>query len=109
MLELVENPDILKRLARKKGERVHVGFALESERAVRRATEKLAKKRLDFVVANGPENLDRDEARAVFVYGRGGITAFLGSKAALGKAIVDLAAALAGRRRVSATGRQRKS
>jgi len=45
-------PDILKMMGEKKGERVHVGFALESENLLANATEKLRRKRLDLIVAN---------------------------------------------------------
>jgi phosphopantothenoylcysteine decarboxylase/phosphopantothenate--cysteine ligase len=57
-LALVPNPDILRELARGKGSRVHVGFALQCEddpaTALDRAREKLAEKDLDWIVLNGP-------------------------------------------------------
>lgn len=51
-LALRENPDILGEAGRKKGERVVVGFALETGRVLRNAREKLRAKNLDFIVAN---------------------------------------------------------
>ena len=51
-LALVRNPDILATLSRRKGSRVFVGFAAETERAVAGAAEKLRRKGLDLVVAN---------------------------------------------------------
>jgi phosphopantothenoylcysteine decarboxylase / phosphopantothenate---cysteine ligase len=51
-LELVENPDILAGLGKRKGKRVIVGFALETDNAAENALEKLRKKNLDMIVAN---------------------------------------------------------
>ncbi len=54
-LELVPNPDIVRRLARGKGERKVLGFALESSHREANARRKLVEKRLDWVALNGPE------------------------------------------------------
>jgi len=51
-LELEPNPDILRRLATRKGRRVLIGFAAETEHVVREARRKLAEKRLDLIVGN---------------------------------------------------------
>lgn len=51
-LELIENPDILKALARRKGRRVVVGYALETEGLARNALKKLKAKNLDIIIAN---------------------------------------------------------
>ena len=51
-IRLVPNPDILATLARRKGRRVFIGFAAETERAVAGAARKLRAKGLDLVVAN---------------------------------------------------------
>ena len=52
-LELVENPDILAGLGRRKGKRMLVGFALETEaRLAKSAFRKLKEKNLDFIIAN---------------------------------------------------------
>jgi len=51
-LELVENPDILAGLGKKKGRRVLVGFALETEDLIKNAMEKIKKKNLDLIIAN---------------------------------------------------------
>jgi phosphopantothenoylcysteine decarboxylase/phosphopantothenate--cysteine ligase len=53
-LELVENPDILREIGQVKGERILVGFAVESDSPRRGALEKLRKKNLDFIVLNAP-------------------------------------------------------
>jgi len=51
-LELVENPDIAREMGLRKGERIHVGFSAETENLAENASEKLAKKNLDMIVAN---------------------------------------------------------
>ena len=53
-LKLVENPDILSGLGRRKGSKALVGFALETEGLVRNASSKMKEKNLDFIVANRP-------------------------------------------------------
>jgi phosphopantothenoylcysteine decarboxylase/phosphopantothenate--cysteine ligase len=58
-LRLVENPDIARTLGRRKGRRVHVGFALEVQRPYMHAMAKMAAKRFDAVVLNGPQNVGR--------------------------------------------------
>ena len=55
-IEMVRNPDILAEVAKQKsagyGPRVTVGFAAETENLLSNAQEKLARKKLDFIVAN---------------------------------------------------------
>lgn len=51
-IELVRNPDVLATLARRKGERLVVGFALETGSGLRRARAKLVRKNADFIVLN---------------------------------------------------------
>ena len=48
-LELVPTPDILAEVT---GDLVRVGFAAESQDLVRNASEKMARKKLDLIVAN---------------------------------------------------------
>jgi phosphopantothenoylcysteine decarboxylase/phosphopantothenate--cysteine ligase len=52
VLELVRNPDILAEVGRRKGSRIVVGFAAESEDLVAAARRKLERKNCDLVVAN---------------------------------------------------------
>ena len=52
MLHLVRNPDILYELGQKKQQQVLVGFAAETCQVEEYARKKLAKKNLDFIVAN---------------------------------------------------------
>jgi len=53
-IELVANLDIVKALAATKGERLVVGFALESENGEQHARQKLESKNLDFMCLNAP-------------------------------------------------------
>jgi phosphopantothenoylcysteine decarboxylase / phosphopantothenate---cysteine ligase len=52
MLELIPNPDILSEIGPKKGPRVLVGFAAETESLLRNGQKKLKEKSLDLLVAN---------------------------------------------------------
>jgi len=60
-LKLKKNPDILYELGKIKGDRILVGFAMETENLVENAAEKVKKKNLDFIAAN-----DLNEAGAGF-------------------------------------------
>lgn len=51
-LELVRNPDILASIARRKADRLVVGFALETGSGIERARRKLRRKRADYIVLN---------------------------------------------------------
>ena len=51
-IELEKNPDILGEIGARKGDRLLVGFAAETEELVANATGKLSRKNLDLIVAN---------------------------------------------------------
>jgi phosphopantothenoylcysteine decarboxylase/phosphopantothenate--cysteine ligase len=51
-IELTRNPDILGSLSEQKGNRLHVGFATETEHVLENAARKLRTKNLDMIVAN---------------------------------------------------------
>jgi len=51
-IALTQTPDILGTLGKKKGKRLLVGFALETEQEERNAREKLKRKNLDLIVLN---------------------------------------------------------
>jgi phosphopantothenoylcysteine decarboxylase/phosphopantothenate--cysteine ligase len=70
-LELTRNPDILAEVARAKGRRLAVGFALETSDGERRARRKLARKALDFIVLNDESVLNQART-TVTVFGRDG-------------------------------------
>lgn len=49
-LRLIRNPDILKALGKKKGNRILVGFSVDTENRIENARKKLLEKNLDIVV-----------------------------------------------------------
>lgn len=51
-IKLAKNPDILYELGKIKGDKILVGFAMETQNLVENAKEKVRKKNLDFIVAN---------------------------------------------------------
>ncbi|MDV6373251.1 bifunctional phosphopantothenoylcysteine decarboxylase/phosphopantothenate--cysteine ligase CoaBC [Deinococcus arenicola] len=53
-IHLTPNPDILAELGREKGERVLVGFAMETHAGVERAAAKAQRKNADFILLNYP-------------------------------------------------------
>jgi len=52
VLELERNPDILAEAGQRKGQRIIVGFAAETENLLQNARQKLKEKNLDLIVAN---------------------------------------------------------
>ena len=52
VIELVQNPDILKGLCERKYHQLVVGFCAESENLLENAKEKIAKKGCDYLIAN---------------------------------------------------------
>jgi len=51
-LELERTRDILGEIGRKKGDRILIGFAAETEDLIGNASKKLMEKNLDFIVVN---------------------------------------------------------
>lgn len=51
-IKLAKNPDILYELGKIKGDKILVGFAMETQNLIDNAREKVRKKNLDFIVAN---------------------------------------------------------
>lgn len=68
-LKLVRNPDIITKIARRGPTRpaVVIGFALETEDVIEHAEEKLAKKGLDWIVANRETNIGAPEGTATLL------------------------------------------
>jgi phosphopantothenoylcysteine decarboxylase/phosphopantothenate--cysteine ligase len=67
-LRLVRNPDIVAGLARRKGRRLIVGFAVEARALERNALEKMRRKRLDLIVANSPSSFGAHVADFVILW-----------------------------------------
>lgn len=90
--EWVRTPDIMALAGERKGKRLHLGFALEDDRARERAAEKLRAKNLDYIVLNSPENLGTEDG-AYELLARNGRSLPLGrrSKQELAAFLVDLA------------------
>ena len=94
MLHLVRNPDILYELGQKKQQQVLVGFAAETCQVEEYARKKLAKKNLDFIVANDVLEADAGfgvETNRIKLFDRAGnMTAYpLMSKKELAGIILD--------------------
>ncbi len=91
-LDLVRNPDVLATLARGKGNRLVVGFALETADGERRARRKLARKGLDYIVLNDDSALNASRA-TVSILGRDGSVRHLENrpKPAVARVLVRLA------------------
>ncbi|BCW95222.1 MAG: bifunctional phosphopantothenoylcysteine decarboxylase/phosphopantothenate--cysteine ligase CoaBC [Fimbriimonadales bacterium] len=51
-IRLVPNPDILASVATRKGQRIVVGFAAETDKALQHAAQKLKRKNLDLIAVN---------------------------------------------------------
>lgn len=95
-LELVRTPDILQSLAPRKGDRVLVGFAMETDQGVERAREKATKKNLDFICLNYPTRPDTGfggDMNELTIVTPGGSTEVLGpaTKRTLADDILDRA------------------
>ena len=90
-LELVRNPDILQTVARRKGSRLVVGFALETGDGLRRARRKLQAKNADFIVLNDDSALNAARASVTILDSEGG-TRHLASarKEILARSLIDL-------------------
>ncbi|MCE9595505.1 MAG: hypothetical protein K8S98_15060 [Planctomycetes bacterium] len=71
-LELTRNPDILATVARRRGRRIAIGFALETADGERRARKKLERKGLDFVVWNDESALNARTTTVTVLDAHGG-------------------------------------
>lgn len=67
VLELERTPDILTELGKVRHRAKLIGFSLESRDLLANARGKLAKKRLDMIVANPVETLDSAQVKAVLI------------------------------------------
>lgn len=91
-IDLVRNPDVLATLAKGKGERLVVGFALETGDGERRALAKLKRKRLDYIVLNDDSALNASRA-TVSILGKDGSVRHIEDrpKSAVARVLVGLA------------------
>ncbi|HUW99763.1 MAG: phosphopantothenoylcysteine decarboxylase [Phycisphaerae bacterium] len=70
-LDLVRTPDILAEMSRRRRKQILIGFCLETEDLETRARGKLEAKRLDLVVANGPEAVAAERLDALLIQRNG--------------------------------------
>ena len=94
-IALAENPDLLAGLAERAPEAVRVGFAAETDDLEANATAKLARKRVDFLVANDVSRSDigfASEHNEVVVYRRDGAPVRIerAPKSLIARALLDL-------------------
>jgi len=98
-LDLTATPDVAATLGRGKGERLHVGFALEVGGGEARARRKMDRKRLDAIVLNGPANFGAGGGEAEWLPRHGDAERLpTTSKATLARAILDRVERLLGSR-----------
>jgi phosphopantothenoylcysteine decarboxylase/phosphopantothenate--cysteine ligase len=77
VIHLERTPDILKLVFAKKGNRLYVGFAAETENLVKEAWRKLKEKGLDLIVANDVSASDAGfeaDKNRVILLARGGVS-----------------------------------
>jgi phosphopantothenoylcysteine decarboxylase/phosphopantothenate--cysteine ligase len=92
-LALVRNPDILAMCGRErsKGDRLVVGFALETGHGIARARRKLRRKGADFVVLNDERALNSPRASVLILGGDGSIRSLRNrTKAQIARELVAL-------------------
>ncbi|MBI5815234.1 MAG: bifunctional phosphopantothenoylcysteine decarboxylase/phosphopantothenate--cysteine ligase CoaBC [Nitrospinae bacterium] len=80
-VNLTPNPDILAGAGQRKGDRMTVGFAAETERALEYGREKLAEKNLDMIVVNDVSRRDigfGSDFNEVTIINKDGVTANIG-------------------------------
>ena len=77
-VKLVQTQDILKKLGEKKGDRILIGFAAETENIKENSLQKIEDKNLDFIVSNNVADetigFESDFNQVFFVYSDGQIT-----------------------------------
>ncbi len=98
-LTLTRNPDILKALGERKGERILVGFAAETEHLEANAAQKLREKNLDIIAANligVPHSGFQTDTNQVTLFFRDGVKEALPAmtKEAVAHTLLDRVAAL---------------
>ncbi|MDR2008224.1 MAG: bifunctional phosphopantothenoylcysteine decarboxylase/phosphopantothenate--cysteine ligase CoaBC [Alphaproteobacteria bacterium] len=81
--EMLENIDIAAALGQNKGNRIHVGFALESENLQENAMKKIISKNLDFILGNSPQNLGSTSGEFHLINKNGESTNLHGDKSAV--------------------------
>lgn len=73
-LALVENPDLLATVGKRKGPRCVMGFALETSQGMKHARGKMQRKNADFIVLNGAAALNANTSTAILISRNGDVT-----------------------------------
>jgi phosphopantothenoylcysteine decarboxylase/phosphopantothenate--cysteine ligase len=95
VVELEATSDILAELGRRKKSQVLIGFAAETDDMENQAREKLARKKLDFIVANDSSAFEAETSRVTFIGREGKIERLPEmSKVEIAKLIVERAVRL---------------
>lgn len=96
-LKLERNPDILAEVAKKKGNRIVIGFALETEGLEKNAGRKLKEKNLDYIIAasinTGRSPFGDRKIPVVMISKAGRVLPAVNSKKRLARIILDKAEA----------------
>lgn len=103
-LELERNPDIIAEIGKNKGNRVLVGFAMETQNLLANARQKLTKKNMDLIVANNLREEGagfRTDTNVITIIDRTGQSESLGkmTKIEAADAILDHIKKITGRKR----------
>lgn len=107
LVKLEPTEDIAAALGRRKGRRITIAFAMEDHNHRRHAADKLARKRCDAIILNGPENIGADRAAVeVLIAGEGWTGAWTGSKRQIADRIVRLTERLKSQRKTCKTARK---
>lgn len=90
-IALVKNPDVLATVAKNKGDRTVVGFALETADGLRRAKRKLERKAMDFIALNDASALNASRSTVTILGAEGVVEKLQGQpKRRIADALLDL-------------------
>lgn len=67
-LDLVENPDVVAELGRRKTDQITIGFAAETNDLLSNAAAKLRRKNLDLIVANDASAMESETNQVTLLY-----------------------------------------
>lgn len=75
-INLIENRDIIGELGKRKGDKVLIGFAAETNNVLEYATEKIKKKNLDYIIANDVSKIGagfNSDTNIISIIGKNGL------------------------------------
>lgn len=87
-LKLVKTKDILSSISEKKKQQLLIGFALETEDVITKATAKMKQKEVDYIVANSADVIDSEDT-SVTVLSKTSNISFSGEKFSVAHKILD--------------------